>query len=102
MTKRPIRKLRVSGGRGEARADVLFDSGSSSSAVRPDVGRRIGTARRLRFPVPISLAKEGAWIEAREVVELQVWVDERPLAGLFAVIKGLKQAVVAGADFMDD
>lgn len=90
------------GERGEAKVDVLFDSGSTHCAIRADLARKLDTPRRFPLAVPILLATEGPTVSVKEWVALNLWLDGRELRGLFAVVDKLRAAVVVGADYADD
>lgn len=102
MEKRPILRLGLSGQKGKARANCLFDSGSTRCAIRGDLARKLDRPRRFSIAVPIRLATDGPPVQVREWISLDVRLDGRGLTGHFAVVETLRRPVVLGADFMDD
>lgn len=101
MFRRPILKLRVEGEKGRARVNVLFDTGSSVSAVREELAYKLDTPRRFPRPIPLDLATEEATVNVYEWVALDLWLNGRQLRGLFAVVKKLRMPVVVGTEYGD-
>jgi hypothetical protein len=85
------------GSKGEKTLYTLFDSGANLSCIHPDY------LKDLETPVPLGrirrlyTASEGHFIEVKEVVRLDFYINEVLLSDEFLVVPALSEEAVLGA-----
>ncbi len=89
--------LQFVGSKGEKKLYTLFDSGANLSCIAPDylvdleVPINLGTVRKL------STASEGHYIEIKERVTLDFYINDVLLSDEFLVVPGLSEEAIIGA-----
>lgn len=89
--------LQFVGSIGEKKLYTLFDSGANLSCIAPDylvdleVPINLGTVRKL------STASEGHYIEIKERVTLDFYINDVLLSDEFLVVPGLSEEAIIGA-----
>lgn len=85
------------GSKGEKTLYTLFDSGANLSCIHPDY------IQDLEIPVPLgrirrlSTASEGHYIEIREVIRLDFYINDVLLSDEFLVVPHLSEEAILGA-----
>jgi hypothetical protein len=87
------------GSKGEKNLYSSFDSGANLSCIHPDFATlaHLENLGRTRF---ISTASEGHYIEVKEVVRLDFYLNDVLLSDEFLVVPGLSEEVIIGAATM--
>jgi hypothetical protein len=88
------------GSKGEKTLYSLFDSGANLSCIHPDYVEEIESPTNLGRIRRIATAAEGHYIEVKEVVRLDFYMDDVLLSDEFLVVPGLSEEVVIGAATM--
>lgn len=89
--------LQFVGSKGEKKLYTLFDSGANLSCIAPDYlvdleePINLGTVRKL------STASEGHYIEIKERVTLDFYINDVLLSDEFLVMPGLSEEAIIGA-----
>lgn len=89
--------LQFVGSKGEKKLYTLFDSGANLSCIAPDYlvdleePINLGTVRKL------STASEGHYIEIKERVTLDFYINDVLLSDEFLVVPGLSEEAIIGA-----
>lgn len=94
------RKLPLVGPRGRRQVDCLFDTGASSSFIRPELVRELGlsTASLLK-PVPIRLGKGSTRVS--QFAAVMIRLNGVDVADAPYVMPGLSEECVVGAEFLE-
>jgi hypothetical protein len=87
------------GSKGEKTLYSLFDSGATLSCIHPDFAT-IAHLESLGRPRSVSTASEGHYIEVKEVVRLDFYMNDVLLSDEFLVVPGLSEQVIIGAATM--
>jgi hypothetical protein len=87
------------GSKGEKTLYALFDSGANLSCIHPDF-TSIAVLENLGRTRLISTASEGHFIEVKEVVRLDFYLNDVLLSDEFLVVPGLSEEVIIGAATM--
>ncbi len=88
------------GSKGEKNLYTLFDSGANLSCINPDhvLGLEVATSLgRVRL---ISTAAEGHFIEVKERVSMDFYINDVLLSDEFLVVPGLSEEAIIGAATM--
>lgn len=88
------------GSKGEKMLYSLFDSGANLSCIHPDFAGAIETPTYLGRTRQISTAAEGHFIEVKEAVRLDFYLNDVLLSDEFLVVPGLSEEVIIGAATM--
>jgi hypothetical protein len=88
------------GSKGEKMLYSLFDSGANLSCIHPDFAGAIETPTSLGRTRQISTAAEGHFIEVKEAVRLDFYLNDVLLSDEFLVVPGLSEEVIIGAATM--
>jgi predicted aspartyl protease len=92
------KKLSLIGPRRRKQVECLFDTGATSSFIRPALVRRLGlSTARLPKPVRIRLGKGTTRVSEMAAVMLRL--DGVPLADAAYVMPGLTEEYVLGSEF---
>ena len=85
------------GSKGEKHLYTLFDSGANLSCINPDligdieIPIHLGRVRRL------ATASEGHYIEIKEVIRLDFYINDILLSDEFLLVPGLSEEAIIGA-----
>lgn len=85
------------GSQGEKTLYTLFDSGANLSCINPEFVDLLTEAQPLGRVRKIATASEGHFIEVKEVVRLDFYIDDVLLSDEFLVVPGLSEEVIIGA-----
>lgn len=85
------------GSKGERQLYTLFDSGANLSCIHPDVAKDIAIPIPLGRVRRLNTASEGHYIEIKEVIRLDFYLNDVLLSDEFLVVPGLSEEAVIGA-----
>jgi hypothetical protein len=85
------------GSKGEKTLYTLFDSGANLSCINPDFIRDIETPVSLGRIRRLSTASEGHYIEVKEVIRLDFYINDVLLSDEFLLVPNLSEEAVIGA-----
>ena len=85
------------GSKGEKHLYTLFDSGANLSCIHPDLVTGIETPVALGSLRKLSTASEGHFIEIKERVTLDFYIDDVLLSDEFLLVPGLSEEAIIGA-----
>lgn len=85
------------GSKGEKTLYTLFDSGANLSCINPEFVDELTEAQSLGRIRRIATASEGHYIEVKEVVRLDFYIDDILLSDEFLVVPGLSEEIIIGA-----
>ena len=85
------------GSKGEKRLYTLFDSGANLSCIHPDLVDDIADKQHLGRVRKLSTASEGHYIEVKEAVRLDFYINDILLSDEFLVVPGLSEEAIIGA-----
>ena len=85
------------GSKGEKHLYTLFDSGANLSCIHPDLVAGIETPVALGSLRKLSTASEGHFIEIKERVTLDFYIDDILLSDEFLLVPGLSEEAIIGA-----
>lgn len=85
------------GSKGEKHLYTLFDSGANLSCIHPDLVSGLETPVSLGSIRKLSTASEGHFIEIKERVTLDFYIDDVLLSDEFLVVPGLSEESIIGA-----
>jgi len=88
------------GSKGEKTLFSLFDSGANLSCIHPEKLANLAGAEKLGRVRRIMTASEGHFIEVKEVVRLDFYLNDVLLSDEFLVVPGLSEEVIIGAATM--
>jgi len=94
-----VKKVRFEGSRGVAEVEALFDSGASMSFIRRGLAQNLGVVDLLPRPYRFETAEAGRFLEAREAVTLDFYLDGDRLSDEFLVLPDevATEEVIVGA-----
>lgn len=92
-----LKKLKITGDKGETRLEVLFDTGASASFIRSDVVNKIATTLKLPSPETYTLADGIGKLRVTETAVLYVYVEGVRISDNFIVSPRLSEPVIIGA-----
>jgi predicted aspartyl protease len=85
------------GSKGEKTLYTLFDSGANLSCISPDFVEELGGSQSLGKPRKIATASEAHFIEVKERITLDFYIDDVLLSDEFLVVPGLSEEAIIGA-----
>jgi predicted aspartyl protease len=85
------------GSKGEKNLYTLFDSGANLSCVHPELVEEIAEKQNLGRIRKIATASEGHYIEVKEAVRLDFYINDVLLSDEFLVVPGLSEEAIIGA-----
>lgn len=85
------------GSKGEKRLYTLFDSGANLSCIHPDMIGDIADKQPLGRIRRLSTASEGHYIEVKDAVRLDFYINDILLSDEFLVVPGLSEEAIIGA-----
>jgi predicted aspartyl protease len=91
--------LLLKGELGEARKEVLFDTGSSSSIIKTEIAKRITRLIKLVKPRPFTLG-DGRIIESTQYTTIQFELNGKFLSDEFCAIDELPKDIIIGRSAM--
>lgn len=91
--------LRVKGKKGEAFAEVLFDTGASRSFVRREIAEKLSTIEQMKDPLKFSLG-DGRLLHINEDAELELNIGALKVSDRFNVLDACIEDVVLGESTM--
>src|SRR6188474_692828 len=89
--------LRYVGSEGDKILYTLFDSGANLSCINPEFVDELGGAQALGTTRRIATASEGHFIEVKQRITLDFYIDDILLSDEFLVVPGLSEEVIIGA-----
>ena len=89
--------LRYVGKKGEKILYTLFDSGANLSCINPDHLKDLETPNSLGIIRKLATASDGHYIEIKDRVTLDFYVDDILLSDEFLVVPGLSEEAIIGA-----
>jgi len=92
-----VKKLRVAGDKGEARLEILFDTGASASFIRSDVVGKIATRLKLPTPETYTLGDGVGKLRVTDTAVLYVYLEGVRISDNFIVSPRLTEPVIIGA-----
>jgi predicted aspartyl protease len=92
--------LLYAGSRGEKRLYSLFDTGANLSCINPEFVNALGNAESLGRIRRMATASEAHFIEIKEVIRLDFYINDILLSDEFLVVPGLSEEAVIGAATM--
>ena len=84
------------GSKGEKHLYTLFDSGANLSCINPLFIGDIETPIHLGRVRRLSTASEGHYIEIKEVIRLDFYIDDVLLSDEFLLVPGLSEEAIIG------
>ncbi len=94
------KKLLFEGSLGEKEFTALFDSGATYSCIRPENAEKIGSIEPILHPFKIETASEGHFIEAKNRVSLDFYINDFHFSDEFMVVPNLSEDVIIGTKTM--
>jgi hypothetical protein len=88
------------GSKGEKTLYALFDSGANLSCIHPDVLDGLEVPIKLGRPRKVATASEGHFIEIKEWVLLEFYLNDVLLSDKFLIVPGLSEEAIIGAATM--
>jgi predicted aspartyl protease len=85
------------GSKGEKSLYTLFDSGANLSCIHPDSVLDIADKQALGRIRRLATASEGHFIEVKEAVRLDFYINDVLLSDEFLVVPNLSEEVIIGA-----
>jgi predicted aspartyl protease len=85
------------GSKGEKKLYALFDSGANLSCIHPDYVRDIADKQALGRVRKIATASEGHFIEVKDAVRLDFYINDVLLSDEFLVVPALSEEAIIGA-----
>lgn len=89
--------LLFAGSKGEKNLYTLFDNGANLSCVHPDFVQEIADKQPLGRIRKIATASEGHFIEVRDAVRLDFYINDVLLSDEFLVVPALSEEAIIGA-----
>ncbi len=83
--------------KGEKKLYTLFDSGANLSCINPEFLKGIETPTGLGVIRKLATTSEGRFIEIKEAVRLDFFIDDILLSDEFLVVPGLSEEAIIGA-----
>ena len=91
------RSIRLEGPMGEKEVTAMFDSGVSFSCIRPEIAKMLEQPIPLRTPWQISTADKKTFMQVKEKVSLEFYIDDVRFSTEFYLVPGLTEEVIIGA-----
>ncbi len=88
------------GSKAEKRLYALFDSGANLSCIHPEFAHELEIPVKLGRVRRVYTASENHFIEIKEVIRLDFYLDDVLLSDEFLVVPGLSEEVIIGAATM--
>jgi hypothetical protein len=85
------------GSKGEKNLYTLFDSGANLSCINPDYVQGLETPVHLGRVRRIATASEGHFIEVKERVSIDFYINDILLSDEFLLVPGLSEEAIIGA-----
>jgi hypothetical protein len=85
------------GSKGEKTLYTLFDSGANLSCIHPDFIKDLETPIPLGRIRKLATASEGHYIEIKEIIRLDFYINDVLLSDEFLVVPGLSEEAIIGA-----
>jgi len=85
------------GSKGEKTLYTLFDSGANLSCIHPDHASEIATPEHLGRVRRLATANEGHFIEVKDVIRVDFYINDILLSDEFLIVPGLNEEVIIGA-----
>jgi hypothetical protein len=85
------------GSKGEKNIYTLFDSDANLSCIHPDMLEGIAEKQHLGRIRKIATASEGHYIEVKDAVRLDFYINDILLSDEFLVVPGLSEEAIIGA-----
>lgn len=85
------------GSKGEKTLYTLFDSGANLSCIHPDYIKDLETPIPLGRIRKLATASEGHYIEIKEIIRLDFYINDVLLSDEFLVVPGLSEEAIIGA-----
>src|SRR6187455_3880699 len=95
-----ILPILYTGSLGETRMMTLFDSGANLSCINPNYLNNIEAPVKLGHVRKIYTASEGHYIEVKERVALDFYLEDVLLSDEFLLVPGLSEEAIIGAATM--
>ncbi len=92
--------LNYIGSKGEKNLYTLFDSGANLSCINPDHVEGLETPTKLGRVRRVYTASEGHFIEVKERVSLDFYLNDVLLSDEFLLVPGLSEEAIIGAATM--
>ena len=89
--------LLFAGSQGERNLYTLFDSGANLSCISPDGVDGLETPVKLGRTRLIGTASEGHFIEVKDAVRLDFYIEDVLLSDEFLIVPGLSEEAIIGA-----
>jgi predicted aspartyl protease len=84
------------GSKGEKNLLTLFDTGANLSCIHPDFVKEIETPVHLGRVRLVSTASTAHFIEVKEAVRLDFYIDDILLSDEFLIVPGLSEEAIIG------
>ena len=94
------KKIRLIGSKCEEDSNVIFDSGSTYSCIRPELAKKLGIILPLPIPKEFETAEEDKKVIAKEAVRLDFILNGSTFSDEFMLISKLSEQVIIGAATM--
>ena len=88
--------LHYEGAKGEKVLYTLFDSGATFSCINEDLVEDLANIEPLFHPLKVGTASEGHFIEIKNAVSLDFYIDDTRLSDEFMVVPGLSEEAILG------
>jgi hypothetical protein len=88
------------GSKGEKNLYTLFDSGANLSCIHPDFVQQLGNTEKLGRKRLVGTASADHFIEIKERITLDFYLNEILLSDEFLVVPGLSEEAIIGAATM--
>lgn len=92
--------LLFAGSKGERNLYTLFDSGANLSCINPDYAEELETPTALARIRHIATASESHFIEVKEAIRIDFYLNDVLLSDEFLLVPGLSSAAIIGAATM--
>lgn len=92
--------LLFAGSKGERNLYTLFDSGANLSCINPDHVKDLETPTHLGRTRHIGTAAEGHFIEVKEAIRIDFYLNDVLLSDEFLLVPGLSEEAIIGAATM--
>lgn len=94
------KNIKISGDKGTIFIDMLVDTGASYSFIRKDKAKEVATILRLPEPMKFELAQEKQYLEVKERIIIDFFVNGDRLSDEFLVADNLSEESILGAKTM--
>jgi hypothetical protein len=92
--------LLFAGSKGERNLYTLFDSGANLSCINPDYVESLETPTHLGRVRNIGTASEGHFIQVKEAIRIDFYLNDVLLSDEFLLVPGLSEEAIIGAATM--